>query len=180
MPPYHPTLSRSCFVPLNQPQKYAKQKKLFDPIPEMIKFPQLEIKLFLILCTGMLDVAFGVLTTTHTRLGWKLIAVIYIVIVVTFISWFVIKRRAFKKNTAWYPLANLLTTRKVDREDPSTFVSREDLIEVCKEVGLPVKDAQEFYKSMDFDDYGIVSYAEFCKQFKVRSIAQLVVTAADA
>jgi len=149
------------------PPQYVTARKLFDPIPEPFKFPQLEIKLFLILCTGMFDVAFGVLTNSRTRWGWKYIAAGYIFTALSFIAWFVGHGRTFRKNTTWHPLANLLTTRKVDRSDPTTFVTREDLINVCKEVGMHVVDAEEMYKNMDVDGDGIVDYAEFCVRFKV-------------
>ena len=128
-----------------------KKYKLLNPIPEPFKFPQFEIKLFLALCTGMLDVAFGVLTTVHSRVGWKFIACIYVFITVWFIQWFTARGREFRKNTKWYPLANLLTAREVDRNDPTTYVTREDLIRICGEVGLPLRDAEEMYLSLDFD-----------------------------
>jgi hypothetical protein len=40
-------------------------------LPEMFKFPHLEIKLFIAISIGMLDVALGVLSQPRTAVGWK-------------------------------------------------------------------------------------------------------------
>lgn len=50
----------------------ATKLKWFDgKLPEPFKFPHLEIKLFIALSIGMLDVAFGVLVQHKTAPGWK-------------------------------------------------------------------------------------------------------------
>lgn len=50
----------------------AKWRKWFDGvIPDMYKFPHIEIKLFIALSMGMMDVAFGILAEPKTAPGWK-------------------------------------------------------------------------------------------------------------
>jgi hypothetical protein len=54
----------------------ARVKKWFGgKLPEMFKFPHIEITLFIIFSMGMLDVAFNVLATPNTANGWKVINV---------------------------------------------------------------------------------------------------------
>jgi hypothetical protein len=40
-------------------------------LPEMLKFPHIEVTLFIIFSMGMLDVALNVLATPNTAIGWK-------------------------------------------------------------------------------------------------------------
>jgi hypothetical protein len=50
----------------------ARRRKWFDgELPEVYKFPHIEIMMFLVLSMGMLDVGFAVLTTPNTAIGWK-------------------------------------------------------------------------------------------------------------
>jgi hypothetical protein len=50
----------------------AVRRKWFNGrLPEMYKFPHIEIKLFIIFSMGMLNVSLGVLSTPHTAIGWK-------------------------------------------------------------------------------------------------------------
>jgi hypothetical protein len=53
----------------------ARRRKWFDgELPEVYKFPHIEIMMFLVLSMGMLDVGFAVLTTPNTAIGWKVCA----------------------------------------------------------------------------------------------------------
>lgn len=50
----------------------AKRRKWFNGVlPQIFKFPHIEIKIFFGMSMGMLNVALGVLSNTNTAPGWK-------------------------------------------------------------------------------------------------------------
>lgn len=53
-------------------------KWLGEEIPPLIKFPQFEIKLFIVFSMGMIDTGLGVLAAPDTAPGWKVCGQLYV------------------------------------------------------------------------------------------------------
>ena len=71
-------------------------EKMKWTIPKFMKYPQVEIKAFMVMNMGMLDIGSDVLVDTSAAIGWRVIGFLECSCAVIFVYWFWSKGRDFQ------------------------------------------------------------------------------------
>jgi hypothetical protein len=114
---------------------------------------------------GMLDLGFGILTCREVpgpALGYVWLAYIYVGSSILFVSIFILLSWRFKRDTEYYPIANMVTFRPVPVKQNS-FVTMQEVVKKLIQAGHSPFAATEMYKSMNRNVFGLVEYSEFRK-----------------
>jgi len=142
----------------------ATRRKWFNgKLPQMYRFPHVEIKLFIGFSMGMLNVSLGVLASANTAKGWKLLASLEILTTLLFIGWFLGQGQKFKRNAVWKPLANVRTSRPLPDEDRHGYYSRKEIVDIYAKYKLSQRSCNKFLISKGMQSVAstsVVSYNE--------------------
>ncbi len=136
-------------------------------VPGPFKFPQMEIKIFMALSMGMLDVSTTVLLAgPETGLGWKLLASLEVMFALWFIVWFMKKGIDFQKTVVWRPIANVkkLSNRDIGGDDGGE-IRLAEVLKMAPKLGLSKGKATALFQRLDPDGDGLVAYADWRAQF---------------
>jgi len=139
-----------------------------------LRFPQVEIKLFIVLSMGMFNTGLAVLCAQSAAAGWKIVAVLQIVLALVFIMCFFMHSKAFVGRATWLPLSNIMCRRSYEQHwnfhNPTASVgcsiSQLEVVKMCRDVGMNKAEARNLFDELDIHGTGVLDYVEFVMLFR--------------
>jgi len=146
---------------------FVKHCQVFgNKTPIEFLFPHFEIYLCLALSMGMLDAGLGVLASPDSSSGWKIIALVEILFIFIFISFFIRKGYKFKQNSVFKPLANIRMSNKRLRLNEESDIhktshfDKETIKHIFIKHGSNVKQAIYFWESFGLEENDVLGYPD--------------------